>query len=79
MSSHPSSKPRVAVVFGGRSSEHAVSCATAAGVLRAIDRDAYDAVAWMLQELRVSLFAQDVGTPGPVSEQRITKALAKLT
>jgi len=42
MSSHPSRKPRVAVVFGGRSSEHAVSCATAAGVLRAIDREAYD-------------------------------------
>lgn len=35
-------KPRVAVVFGGRSSEHAISCVTAAGVLRAIDRDAYD-------------------------------------
>lgn len=44
MSSHPSRKPRVAVVFGGRSSEHAVSCATAAGVLQAIDRDAYDVV-----------------------------------
>ena len=44
MSSHPSPKPRVAVVFGGRSSEHAVSCATAAGVLRAIDREAYDVV-----------------------------------
>ena len=46
---------------------------------RSFDRDAYDAVAWMLQELRVSLFAQEIGTPGPVSEQRITKALAKLT
>ena len=44
MSSHPDRKPRVAVVFGGRSSEHAVSCATAAGVLRAIDRDVYDVV-----------------------------------
>lgn len=44
MSSHPSRKPRVAVVFGGRSSEHAVSCATAAGVLQAIDRDTYDVV-----------------------------------
>ena len=44
MSSHPSRKPRVAVVFGGRSSEHAVSCATAAGVLRAIDRETYDVV-----------------------------------
>ncbi|WP_136192773.1 D-alanine--D-alanine ligase family protein [Actinomyces procaprae] len=37
-------KPRVAVVFGGRSGEHAVSCATAAGVLDAIDRDRYDVV-----------------------------------
>lgn len=35
-------KPRVAVVFGGRSSEHAVSCATAAGVMGAIDRDRFD-------------------------------------
>jgi D-alanine-D-alanine ligase len=40
----PSRRPRVAIVFGGRSSEHAVSCATAAGVLRAIDRDKYDVV-----------------------------------
>ncbi|OFE16869.1 D-alanine--D-alanine ligase A [Humibacillus sp. DSM 29435] len=31
-------------MFGGRSSEHAVSCATAAGVLRAIDREKYDVV-----------------------------------
>jgi D-alanine-D-alanine ligase len=37
-------KPRVAIVFGGRSSEHAVSCATAAGVMQAIDRDAYEVV-----------------------------------
>lgn len=37
-------KPRVAVVFGGRSSEHAISCVTAGSVLEAIDRDAYDVV-----------------------------------
>jgi len=37
-------RPRVAVVFGGRSSEHAVSCMTAAGVLRALDRERYDVV-----------------------------------
>ncbi|WP_406052787.1 D-alanine--D-alanine ligase family protein [Kribbella sp. NBC_00889] len=37
-------KPRVAVVFGGRSSEHAISCVTAANVLQAIDRDVYDVV-----------------------------------
>jgi D-alanine-D-alanine ligase len=38
----PPRRPTVAIVFGGRSSEHAVSCATAAGVMQAIDRDAYD-------------------------------------
>ena len=37
-------RPRVAVVFGGRSSEHAVSCSTAASVLAAIDRSAYDVI-----------------------------------
>lgn len=37
-------RPRVAVLFGGRSSEHAVSCVTAAGVLAAIDRNKYDVV-----------------------------------
>ncbi|WP_353508164.1 D-alanine--D-alanine ligase family protein [Intrasporangium sp.] len=41
---HRGRRPRVAIVFGGRSSEHAVSCATAAGVMRAIDRDKYDVV-----------------------------------
>lgn len=34
----------VALVFGGRSEEHAISCATAASVLRAIDRERYDVV-----------------------------------
>jgi D-alanine-D-alanine ligase len=38
----PERKPRVAVVFGGRSSEHGVSVVTAASVLRAIDREKYD-------------------------------------
>jgi D-alanine-D-alanine ligase len=43
MSSQPR-KPRVAVVFGGRSSEHAISCVTAGSVLAALDREAYDVV-----------------------------------
>ena len=37
-------KPRVAVVFGGRSSEHAISCVTAGSVLAAIDPEVYDVV-----------------------------------
>jgi len=35
----------VAVVFGGRSTEHAISCVSAAGVLTALDRSRYDVVA----------------------------------
>ncbi|KAK1182422.1 D-alanine--D-alanine ligase family protein [Streptomyces sp. NPDC059679] len=35
-------KLRVAVVFGGRSSEHTISVVTAGAVLRAIDREKYD-------------------------------------
>jgi D-alanine-D-alanine ligase len=37
-------RTRVAVVFGGRSEEHAISCATAASVLRTLDRSRYDVV-----------------------------------
>jgi ATP-dependent helicase HrpA len=36
-------------------------------------------VRWMLEEYRISLFAQQVGTAGPVSDQRIRKALAGVT
>ncbi|MFI6251160.1 D-alanine--D-alanine ligase family protein [Streptomyces sp. NPDC051016] len=38
----PARKPRVAVVFGGRSSEHGISMVTAGAVLAAIDRTKYD-------------------------------------
>lgn len=37
-------KTRVALVYGGRSSEHAVSCATAAGVMSAIDTERFEIV-----------------------------------
>jgi ATP-dependent helicase HrpA len=36
------------------------------------------AVRWMIEELRVSLFAQALGTPAPVSEKRIRAALDRL-
>ncbi len=36
------------------------------------------AVRWMIEELRVSLFAQVLGTSGPVSEKRILTALDRL-
>lgn len=33
---------RVVVLYGGRSSEHSISCLSAAGILRALDRSRYD-------------------------------------
>jgi ATP-dependent RNA helicase HrpA len=34
-------------------------------------------VPWMIEELRVSQFAQGLGTNGPVSAKRIRRALAE--
>jgi ATP-dependent helicase HrpA len=42
------------------------------------DADVVD-VRWMLEELRVSVFAQHLGTPRPVSAKRIRSALAALS
>ncbi len=42
------------------------------------DGAAARAVRWMIEELRVSLFAQTLGTPMPVSERRILAALDRL-
>jgi ATP-dependent helicase HrpA len=36
-------------------------------------------IRWMLEELRVSYFAQTLGTPYPVSEKRILRAIDQLT
>ena len=35
-------------------------------------------IRWMIEELRVGLFAQGIGTPRPVSEQRVYKAIDQL-
>ncbi len=37
-------RTRVAVVFGGRSAEHSISCVSAGNVMRALDPDRYDVV-----------------------------------
>jgi D-alanine-D-alanine ligase len=38
------SKPRVAIIFGGRSTEHAISCVTAGGAIAALDPDEFEVV-----------------------------------
>jgi ATP-dependent RNA helicase HrpA len=53
---------------------HAVAALPADGLPSAELRE----VRWLLEELRVSLFAQHLKTPRPVSVQRVEKALAKL-
>ena len=60
--SSASSPNQVAIIFGGRSSEHAISCVTAAGVLRAIDRNVYDVIPiGVTQSGRWVLAADDPG------------------
>jgi len=57
------SKIRVGIVAGGQSSEHEISCISAAGVLAAIDRDKYEPVLigitktgkWVLPPLDIDL------------------------
>ena len=41
-------------------------------------RDDVKAIRWMIEELRMSLFAQPLGAAIPVSEQRILAALLRL-
>ncbi|NEM08963.1 ATP-dependent RNA helicase HrpA [Geodermatophilus normandii] len=36
-------------------------------------------IRWMVEDLRVGLFAQQLGTPRPISEQRVYKAIDALT
>jgi ATP-dependent helicase HrpA len=36
-------------------------------------------IRWQIEELRVSLFAQTIGTPVPVSERRILTSIDQLT
>ncbi len=44
MTSRPGSRIRVAVVYGGRSSEHAISCVSAGSILRNLDQDRFEVV-----------------------------------
>ena len=44
----------------------------------AVNDEPVRAIRWMIEELRVNLFAQNLGTAYPISDQRIFKAIAKL-
>jgi D-alanine-D-alanine ligase len=82
--STPPSRPRVAVVFGGRSSEHGVSCVTAGEVIRAIDPGKYDVVPigistegrWVLESASPDRYAITGGSLPMVDSVRAEVALA---
>ncbi|MFC4060719.1 D-alanine--D-alanine ligase family protein [Planomonospora corallina] len=60
MSEQHTSRPRIAVLFGGRNSEHAVSILGAGSVLEVIDRSKYDVVPiGIAQDGRWVLAAED--------------------
>jgi ATP-dependent helicase HrpA len=42
----------------------------------AVPDEAVIEIAWMIEELRVSLFAQTLGTPRSISEKRVLQAIA---
>jgi D-alanine-D-alanine ligase len=64
-------KTRVAILFGGQSSEHEISCISAGGVLTAIDRERFDPILigitrggkWVLVNQATSLAIQDGKLP----------------
>lgn len=87
-------RPRVLLLFGGRSSEHPISCVTAAGVLHAADRQRWDVVPvgvarsglWSHDELDVASFRLDgdalpeVPEPeAPVSLRALPEGTVELT
>jgi D-alanine-D-alanine ligase len=70
-----SARIRVAVVYGGRSSEHAISCVSAGSILRNLDPDRFEVVAvgispegsWVLTDGRPETLAITDGTLPAVS------------
>ena len=69
-------RPHVLLLFGGRSSEHPISCITAAGVLHAADPERWDVVPvgvapsglWSHGEVDAAAFALDGGELPAVPE-----------
>ncbi|MFA5709903.1 D-alanine--D-alanine ligase family protein [Mycolicibacterium sp.] len=81
----PLGKVRVAVVFGGRSSEHAISCVSAGSILRNLDPERFEVVpvgitregAWVLSEATPASLAITEGrlpevTDAPGAELALT-------
>ena len=74
----------VAVVFGGRSTEHAISCVSAGSVLRALDRDQFDVIPvgittegrWVLAPDEPARLAITAGRLPAVADEGVVVVLA---
>lgn len=79
----PDRRIRIAIVFGGRSSEHEISCVTAGGVLAALDPERYDVVPigiarsgrWVLADAEAGQYAITGDTLPNVSDEGGTVVL----
>lgn len=58
--------------------QDAYASALAALPAEARSGDAAREIRWQIEELRVSLFAQTIGTPAPVSERRLMTSIGQL-
>jgi D-alanine-D-alanine ligase len=75
-------KLRVAVVFGGRSTEHAISCLSAGSVLSELDRDRFDVVpvgitvdgAWVLGSAEPTALLSGELSAGELSTELVVPA-----
>jgi ATP-dependent helicase HrpA len=65
----PGRDAQLMAVVQGVADEYADALAALPPQLRAGDQA--QAIRWVIEELRVSLFAQTLGTPAPVSERRV--------
>ena len=59
-----SARRTVVLLFGGRSSEHGISCVTAAGVLRAIDRTKFDVITVGITQRGATVLLQEADLDG---------------
>lgn len=57
-------KITVAVIYGGKSGEHAISCATAAGIMQALDKDKYEIIS-------IAITKAGVWVPGETDPQKL--------
>ena len=77
---HLQAQPGDALAWQIQDVNDKVEAAQAAAASRAYDPSAaaaLDEARWMVEERRVSLFAQQLGTNGKVSAKRIAKVLAR--